>query len=57
MSMKSNTLCRIIISEYEMSCKIVPEVGTNFILEKFENFYRSVSMHCPVSSSYNHQSN
>ena len=48
--------CKIIFSEYVIPRKIVSDVGTNFVFEKFQDFCICLSMHLAVSS-YNNQSN
>ena len=35
-----NKTCKIIFSEYGLSSKMVSDMGTDFILENFENFCR-----------------
>ena len=48
--------CKIFL-EYGLTRKMVSDVSTNFISEKFENVCKRLHIHHAVSSSYNHQSN
>ena len=36
--------CKIIFVEYGSLCKIVPDVGTNFISEKVKSFSKKLSI-------------
>ena len=48
---------KVIFAEYHIPCRIMSDAGSNFILEKFRNFFSGVDIEQAVSSSYHHQSN
>ena len=48
---------RFIFSQYGLPSKIISDVGTNFISEKFEDICKRLSIHHAVALSYKHQGN
>ena len=48
---------KIIFAEYGIPHKIMLDADTNFIPEKFQQFWKRVNIEQAVSSSYHHQSN
>ena len=51
------TAMKVIFVEYGIPQRIMSDVGSNFISEKFKNFFNSLNIEQVVSSSYHHQSN
>ena len=45
--------CKIIFSEYRLPIKIVSDAETKFILDRFKNFWKKLSIGYAVSLSYN----
>ena len=46
-----------ILAKYGIPCKLMSDVGTNFVSDKFLQFYKSVNIEQVTSSAYQHQSN
>ena len=50
-------MVKIIFAEYGIPPKIMSDVGTNFIADRFQQFCKSINMEQAISSAYHHQSN
>ena len=48
---------KIIFAEYGIPCKIMSDVGTNFVADRFWQFYKSINIEQATSSAYHHQRN
>ena len=46
-----------IFAEYGILQEIMSGAGTNFVSERFRQFYKSINVEQAVSSTYHHQSN
>ena len=51
------TTTKVIFAEYGIPQKLMSDAGTNFVSEKFQQFYRTINVEQAVSLSYHHQSN
>ena len=50
-------MVKTIFAEYGFPCKIMSDVGTNFVSDKFQQFCKLFNIEQVVSSAYHHQSN
>ena len=48
---------KVVFAEYGIPKRVMSDAGSNFISEKYKNFYKSLNIEQAVSSSYNHQCN
>ena len=48
---------KIIFAKYGIPQKIMSDVGTNFVSDRFQQFCKSINIEQAVSSAYHHQSN
>ena len=48
---------KVIFAKYGKPCKLMSDAGTNFVSDKFQKFYNSISVEQAVLSVYHHQSN
>ena len=51
-----NTL-NIIFAEYGIPKKIMSDVGTNLVSDRFQQFCKTINIEQAVASAYHHQSN
>ena len=50
-------MVKTIFTEYGISHKLMSDMGTNFVSEKFHQFCKSVNIEQVTLSAYHHQSN
>ena len=48
---------KVIFAEYGIAQKIMSDVGTNFVSDRFQQFCLTINVDQAVSSVYHHQSN
>ena len=51
------TMTKVIFTKYGIPQKLMSDVGTNFVSEKFWQFCKTINVEQAVSSAYYHQSN
>ena len=51
------SLVKIIFAKYCIPCKIMSDIGTNFVADRFQQFCKAINIEQAVSSAYHHQSN
>ena len=51
------TTAKVIFAENAIPCKLMSDIGTNFISDRFKQFCSSLNIKQAVSSAYHHQSN
>ena len=51
------TTVKVIFAEHGIPYKVISDVGTNFVSDKFQKFCNSINIEQAVLSEYHHQSN
>ena len=49
--------CKIIFSECGVPKKIMSDAGSNFVSDKFKQFWKTLNIEQAISSSYHYQNN